>query len=361
MFSTNLNNFMDNSIKKVLVIKLRKIGDVLLSVPTIRAIREHLPDSYIAALVNKGTEEMLSGNPLLDEVISFDRSVKGLPLLQSLSAQAGLIRRLRQKRFDLVVDLTSGDRPALIALLSGAKYRLGHDPRGKGFMGKKCCYTHLVPPSGEEKHVVESNLDVVRLLGMDTTDKSVTISVPPEEQAQVDEWLKEADYPLDGTLIHIHPTSDWLFKCWRDKAVAQLIDYLQLNRKLKVVLTSGPATKEMNKVKSILNFTQSNPLNLAGRTSLKQLAAVSIRSKLFIGVDSAPMHIAAAAGTPVIALFGPSGEHMWGPWGQGHTVISKDWPCRPCGQDGCEGSKRSKCLEEISVDEVKTVLERYLL
>jgi heptosyltransferase-3 len=140
-----------------------------------------------------------------------------------------------------------------------------------------------------------------------------------------------------------------------------LIDYLQLERRLQVVLTGGPAVKEMDKVATILRLTRSRPLNLAGRTSLKQLAAVSIRSKLFIGVDSAPMHIAAAAGTPVIALFGPSGEHMWGPWGQGHTVISKDWPCRPCGRDGCQGSKRSKCLEEIRVEEVKTVVERYLL
>ncbi len=342
--------------KRVLVIKLRKIGDVLLSVPTIRAIREHLPDSYIAALVNKGTEEMLSGNPLLDEVISFDRSVKGLPLLQSLSAQAGLIWRIRNKKFDLVVDLTSGDRPALIALLSGAKYRLGHDPGGQGFLGKKYCYTHLVLPGGEEKHVVESNLDVVRLLDMDTADKSVSIFIPPEDQARVDEWLKGGN----DSPVHIHPTSDWLFKCWRDEAYARLIDYLQLERKLKVVLTSGPTAKELEKVTAILKLARSQPLNLTGRTSLKQLAAVSIRSKLFIGVDSAPMHIAAAVGTPVIALFGPSGEHNWGPWGQGHTVISKDWPCRPCGRDGCQGSKRSKCLEEISLDEVKAVVEEYL-
>lgn len=354
---------MDNNIKKVLVIKLRKIGDVLLSVPTIRAIKENLPGSQISALVNKGTEDMLSGNPLLDEVITFDRSVKDLPLTQALAAQAKLIREIRSKSFDMVVDLTSGDRPALIAFLSRAKYRLGHDPRGKGIAGKKYFYTHLVPFTEDQTHAVEDNLDVVRLIGMDTTDKSVTIAVPPEAQAQVDKWLKEANYPLDGTLIHIHPTSDWLFKCWRDEAVAELIDYLQLERNRKVVITSGPAKKEMEKVSAIIKLTQSQPLNLAGRTSLKQLAAISIRSKLFFGVDSAPMHIAAATGTPVVALFGPSGEHMWGPpWGDKHTVITKDkeFPCRPCGQDGCEGSKRSKCLEEISVAEVKKVVDTYL-
>lgn len=346
---------MDKS--KVLIIKLRKIGDVLLSVPAIRALRENLPPgSYIAALVNKGTEEMLTGNPLLDEVITFDRSVKKLPLMQALKAQSNLIHQIRQKHFDIIVDLTSGDRPTIISAFSGAKYRLGHDPCGKGLFGKKHLYTHLVPPTKTEKHVVESNLDVVRLLGMDTNNKSVTIFIPPEDQAHIDEQLNG----LSASLVHIHPTSDWLFKCWRDEAVAKLIDYLQQERHVRVVITSGPARKELDKVASILKLTKTQPINLAGQISLKQLAAVSHRSKLFIGMDTAPMHIAAATGTPVIALFGPSGEHMWGPWGKGHTVIAKDWECRPCGKDGCQGSKRSKCLEEITFEEVKKVVDRYL-
>ncbi len=347
---------MNDDIKKVLIIKLRKIGDVLLSVPTIKAIREHLPDSHITALVNKGTEEMLTGNPLLNEVLAFDRSVKELAWFPALLAQIDFFRQIRKKNFDLVVDLTSGDRPAIIAKLSGARYRLGHDPRGQGFMGKKYFYTHLAPHTGKQRHAVEDNLEVARLLGIDTADKKVSIFTSLKDQAQVDKWLEGVGKPI----VHVHPTSDWLFKCWRDEAVAELIDYLQEKKQMQVVLTSGPAAKETRKIEAILKLAHTRPLNLTGRTSLKQLAAISKRSKLFFGMDSAPMHIAAAVDTPVVALFGPSGEHMWGPWGKGHTVITKKMDCRPCGKDGCNNSKRSKCLEDITVAEVKTVLDKYL-
>jgi heptosyltransferase-3 len=159
-------------------------------------------------------------------------------------------------------------------------------------------------------------------------------------------------------LIHIHPTSRWLFKCWRDEAMAKVIDALEESGQARAVLTSGRGEKELEKIESILKACRTRPVNLAGRVTLKQLAALSRRSRLFLGVDTAPMHIAAAVGTPVIALFGPSGEFNWGPWGDGHVVIKKDWECRPCGKDGCEGSKRSRCLEEISEEEViKVVLE----
>jgi heptosyltransferase-3 len=134
--------------------------------------------------------------------------------------------------------------------------------------------------------------------------------------------------------------------------MAKVIDGLQETGKIRVVLTSGAEEKELDKIGRIVGLCRTKPANLAGKTNLKELAALSRRCRFFIGVDTAAMHIAAAVGTPVIALFGPSGEFNWGPWGEGHRVIKKDWECRPCGKDGCEGSKRSRCLEEISEEEV---------
>ena len=136
------------------------------------------------------------------------------------------------------------------------------------------------------------------------------------------------------------------------EAMARVIDTLEESGKARAVLTGGGEEKELKKIDNILKACRTRPVNLAGKVTLKQLAALSHRSRLFLGVDTAPMHIAAAVGTPVIALFGPSGEFNWGPWGKGHVVIKKDWDCRPCGKDGCEGSKRSRCLEEISEEEV---------
>ena len=114
--------------------------------------------------------------------------------------------------------------------------------------------------------------------------------------------------------MHVHPTSRWLFKTWNDKSMSEIMDYLQIKKKTRVIVTSSPEKKELDKAKKILKLCKSKPLQLLGKTSLKQLGALSSRAQLFFGVDSAPMHIAAAMNTPVIALFGPSGAFHWGPW-----------------------------------------------
>lgn len=383
-------------IKKILVIKLRHIGDVLLTVPAFRALRENFREAHISALVNSGTEEVLKGNPLIDEILLFERSIKGLAPLKRYLNEAGFLRGLRDKRFDMTVDLTGGDRPALISFASGARYRLGWRPK-KGFAGKKRLYTHLSTPDGK-RHMVLQNLSVLSRFGIQTEDLSVNFFIPEGDRVYVRKVLEEHNPPVpplvkggEGgfrkAVVHIHPTSRWLFKCWKDEFMAEIIKWL-LGRDITTVVTSSPETREMEKAKKILSMVGQNPnlIDLCGKTTITQLGAVSEAAGLFFGVDSAPMHIAAAVGTPVIALFGPSGAFHWGPWDNEsarltahrlqiedpytqrtgvqtfgiHTVIKRDWDCIPCGSDGCGGSKISRCLEEISPDEVRNVMEERL-
>ena len=357
----DLHNLKHN-VKKILLVKHRNIGDVLLTVPTIRVLRDNFPDAYIAMLVNSGTEDVIIGNPLLDEVMVFDQKWKELSFFIKAYTQMAFVMEIRKKGFDLVINMTEGDRGALTALVSGAKYRVGYDPGRRGLLGKKYIFTHLISDTNQRAHIVEQNLDTVRALGITPADedKSVDIYYSDEDKEHIEEILAESGIEGEDVLIHIHPTSRWLFKCWRDEAVAEIIDYLQLQKGFRVVLTSGPDERELKKVEDILSFVKSYPLNLAGKTTIKQLAALTAGSNLFFGVDTAPMHIAAAVGTPVVALFGPSGEFNWGPWGKGHVVIKKDMECRPCGRDGCNGSKKSKCLEIIETAEVKKVIDEQL-
>jgi heptosyltransferase-3 len=320
-------------------------------VPTIRAFREAFPRSYLAALVNAGTEEMLTGNPLLDEVLVFDPRWKDLSLGRRISREGKFVWAVRRRKFDLAVNLTEGDRGTFLCLASGARIKAGmYHPRGRWW--KSRIYDHLVQPPDWKAHTVEQMLEVPRSLGLQPGDKRVEIFYAAEDREAVSRLLEGEGVSPEDPLVHIHPTSRWLFKCWRDEAMAAVIDALQESGRGRAVLTSGGEERELRKVESILKFCRTRPANLAGKLTLKQLAALSRRSRLFLGVDTAPMHIAAAVGTPVIALFGPSGEFNWGPWGKGHVVIKKDWDCRPCGKDGCEGSKRSRCLEEISEEEV---------
>ena len=180
-----------------------------------------------------------------------------------------------------------------------------------------------------------------------------------------------------GQFIHIHPVSRWMFKCINDQTTAKIIDYCELKLKIKVVITAAPIDKEINKVNSILAFCKSNPINLSAKLSLKQIAALNKKSKIFIGVDTAIMHISAANDIPVLSFFGPSGAHHWGPWDNSlmessyknkngmqsmgmHRVISESRNCQPCGKDGCNGTKISDCLMNFDLSFIKKNIQKIL-
>lgn len=380
-----------SGIKKILVIKLRHIGDVLLATPVFRALKETFPDAQISAIVNSGTEEVLKGNPFVNEIIVFDRRVKKLSPIKRYIREIDFLRKIIAKGFDMSVDLTGGDRAAVISFISGAKYRLGWKSK-KGFIGKRHLYTHLSEPDGE-RHMVLQNLNVACQFGIKTEDLSVDFYIQEEDRVFVRKILKENNVNESANIVHIHPTSRWLFKCWKDEYVAEIIGWL-LDEGNTVIVTSSSDKREMEKAKRILSLVGSRftihgsrLLDLCGKTTIKQLGAISKAADLFFGVDSAPMHIAAAVGTPVVALFGPSGAFHWGPWENKqksevrnqksektpyperngvqafgiNTVIQRDWDCIPCGKDGCNGSKISKCLEDIRPEEVIMVLKGKLL
>jgi heptosyltransferase-3 len=360
-------------INRILVIKLRHIGDVLLTVPVFRALRETFPEASLTALVNRGTESVLTENPLIDSFITLDRSVKKLPMPQRHLRELAFLRNIRKEKFDMTVDLTGGDRAAIISLVSGARHRLGWQSK-KGFLGKKLVYTHLTRPDNKQ-HMVLQNLAIVRSCGIDTRDLAVDFHFSSEERGFVHRILAERGIAERAPIVHIHPPSRWLFKCWQDEYMAEVIRRL-LDRRATVFVTSSPDKRELDKTLRILSLVGDSPslIALPGKTTIKQLGAIAAESDLFFGVDSAPMHIAAAVGTPVVALFGPTGVYNWGPWSNdasaaldgenlyprrngvqaagSHIAVQMEWPCVPCGKDGCNGTKMSRCLEDISVDQI---------
>src|SRR5258705_399103 len=147
---------------------------------------------------------------------------------------------------------------------------------------------------------------------------------------------------VSGAFIHVHPASRWRFKCWSTAKNAELIDRLAADGH-QVVITAAPDPEEVAFVDEIRAHSRSTPLNLSGQLSIKELGALTARAKLFIGVDSMPMHLAAAMGVPTLALFGPSSETLWGPWNVERRVVSTTHSCRPCGYDGCGGGKVNEC------------------
>lgn len=362
---------------KILVIKLKYIGDVVLTTPVFKAIKENFPESHVAALVNRGTEFILEKNPYIDQIITYDRNIKKMPFFKKYIEEIKFLKKIQKIGFDTIIDLKGGDRSAIISYFSGAKKRVGI--KSDGFLGKKYLYTEIFETDGQ-KHTVLQHLEVIEKMGIKHGKPEILLNVSEEEK----EWARNLIFHSSNhKLVHIHPTSRLFYKCWKDEYMAEVIKWFVTNN-FRVVLTSSGEARELKKIESILSYTSYFPyelskeyspiINLAGKLTLRQLIAVSSICDMFFGVDTGPMHIAAALGKPTVALFGPSGAFNWGPWdNEAHgipypkrngiqrfgknIVIQKDWDCIPCLKDDCRGKKISDCLFEIKPTEVIEILK----
>ena len=350
-----------DAIHRVLVIKLRHHGDVLLTSPVFSVLKAHVPDAEIDALVYADTAQMLTQHPGISEIHCIDRHWKKIGVFSHLRAEWALLKALRGRRYDLIVHLTDHPRGAWLSRLCRASWSVTRKTGGRGRWWANS-FTHFYrAPINSPRHTVEQNLDALRRVGIypDADERCLTLIPGGDAEARVGFLMQELG--LDGrAFVHIHPASRWFFKCWSVDKMAALIDHLQADGHL-IVLSAAPSKNEMAMIAAITARLNKPALSLAGQLSLKELAALTARARLFIGVDSAPMHIAAAMGTPTVALFGPSGDKEWGPWAVVHRIVASDaHPCRPCGIDGCGGSKVSDCLTTLSVERVYRAVQELL-
>ena len=295
---------------KILIIKFRNIGDVLLSTPLISNLKKNYPDSQIDMALNKGCEEMVTNNPNFENLHIYDRlRIKNLGVASRFIEEIKYTLMIRRLKYDLIINLTEGDRGAQLALFSGAKQKLGF-PLRKGLLSKVKVFDGLGDDSIQH-HTVEKDLQFLNLLNKKTFDKKVEIYWSGQIEIEMDKILTENNIKQ---FVHIHPVSRWMFKCWDDKSMAKVIDHFQQEKHLKVVITGAPEDKELKRIDQILAHCETNPLNLSGKLTLKHLACLSSKARLFFGVDTAPMHMAAATNTPVITIFGASEALKWAPW-----------------------------------------------
>jgi heptosyltransferase III len=347
-------------LRRALVIKLRHHGDVLLASPVLSCLKAAAPQCEIDALVFADTQDMLRGHPDLDILHTIGRDWKKLGPFVQLQREWALLRALRARHYDLVIHLTDHPRGAWLARLLKPRWAVAPQ-RTKGAKWWKNSFSHLYRTvGGGRRHTVETHLDALRRLGIRPAMDKRNLQLVPgaAAEAKVTTLLKE--HGLENqAFIQLHPASRWFFKCWPTELNAQLLQRLSA-RGEKVVLTCAPDERELAMLKTILEEAQITAVNLGGLLSLAELGALTARAKLFVGVDSAPMHIAAAVGTPCVALFGPSGDREWGPWGVHNAVVTSTHSCRPCGQDGCGGGKVSECLYAISVEQVMKSIEQVL-
>ncbi len=346
----------------ILVVKLSDIGDVLTATPALRALRESFPAARLDALVPPNSAPVLAQSPLVDEVIVFDKFQYDRPLdalrLSSLAALVRFARHLRRQRYDCLVILHHLTtrwgtlKYAALALTSGAKVRVGLD-NGRGWF-----LTHRAHDGGfGARHEVEYWLDVVGTIGAVTEDTSLEMTIGEDDQIP----MTNDQCPL----VAIHPGSGGysLARRWSAEGFARVADALAERHNARIVLVGTPA----DGVSQVASLMRSKAVNLEGKTTLGQLAAVLKRCDLFIGADSGVMHLAAAVGTPLVAIFGPSNHRAWGPWPRDgrHIVLRADLPCSPCSYVGYrvgqrEGCQAMTCMKAITPEMVLAAAERLL-
>ncbi len=347
---------------KILVMKFRNIGDVLLVTPLLSNLKRAYPKAKIDVALNKGTEDMITLNPNINDVIIYDREkIKSFKGIKRVWEEIKFGLNIRAKKYDMIINTTKGDRGTQLAFISKAKIKIGYK-NSKNLLLKNIFDYEM--PNQELRHTIETNLDVLRILKLPIQDKKVEIFWNKKDEKTVDKYIENKNF------IHIHPVSRWLFKCIDDTTMAKIIDYCETKLNKKVVLTSAPIKQELDKINSILKICKTKPISLAGKLTLKQTAYLNSKAKFFIGVDTAIMHISAANNIPVLAFFGPSGADHWGPWDNEliesgyktrrgirkmgkHTVIQRNWKCVPCGKDGCNGTKISDCLIGLDMEIIK--------
>jgi heptosyltransferase III len=352
-------------IHRVLVTKLRHHGDVLLTSPVFNTLARALPWAEIDALVYLGTEPMLAGHPAIAQLHTIDRSWKRQGVVTQAGCEWRLLRRLRARRFDLLVHLTEHPRGLHLARLLRPRWSVTRERQTHAALWRRH-FTHFYPlPKNERRHTVECNLDALRRIGIypEAADRRVVLI--PDAQATSRAMALLAKHGLSArSFVHVHPGSRWLFKCWPAASTAALLDRIVADG-FAVALTGAADERERALVAAVLAAispaTRERTFDLTAQLTLPEVAVVTAQARAFVGVDSAPMHIAAAMGTPLVALFGPSSEVVWGPREVAARVIASDaHPCRPCGLDGCGGGKVSDCLTSLPVERVHEGLRSLL-
>ncbi|MCX7635633.1 MAG: lipopolysaccharide heptosyltransferase II [Syntrophales bacterium] len=340
----------------ILIVKLSAIGDVVHTLPSLAALRQHYPTAHITWVIEEDAAELILGHPHLDSALvsrrkTWIKQVKGGRIGEVAGEVKDFWRALRARPYDVAIDFHGLFKSAVITGLSGARRRLGYN----SFQELSYLFYNERIPEVMTKHAVDRYLDFVTYLAGPVDGRDFTIPVTDENRRNVELLLEKEGNRTDGPLVAVNPVALWPTKLWSVEAFAELCGRMVREILCAVVLTGSRSDGPY--LAAIAAASGVPVLNLAGRTSLKDLACLYRRADVVVSTASGPMHIAAAVGTPVVALFGPTDPARTGPYGQNHTVIRRDLECSPCFRKRCE---RNRCLGEITPATVLRAVEEKL-
>lgn len=346
----------------ILIVKTSAIGDVTHTLPALEALRKKYPEAHIAWLVEEAASGLLLEHPAIDRILISRRKswVKGLKrgeVVRVLREFRTLIKELRGTRYDILFDFQGLLKSSLFIMFCRARRKVGFAKGMEHAEGSYLFLNEKIPPVSMEMHAVEREIYLLDAVGVKTARIEYNYPVPAQARKRAEAILRKHGIDPGRPLVAINPMTTWQTKHWASRKFAVVANALR-KRGVQVVFTG--AIEDVKGIdEEILPHTVDAVPNLAGNTDLPTLAALYSLADIAVSTDTGPMHIAAAVGTPVIALFGPTSPARTGPYGDRHQVLSAPIACRPCFKKICPLGTTA-CMAGIEAGEVLEAIDRLL-
>ena len=342
----------------ILIVKLSAIGDVIHTLPALNAIRSHCPDAHITWLVEEAAVPLVEGHEALDRVLVSKRKrwMRGLrtsSFFSTLSEIYRFIKALRDTDYDMILDFQALLKSGVLIAIARGQRKIGF---GKGLEHMEHSYIFLnerIPAVDMEIHALSRGMMLIDALGIPSNTVEYKLPVSSYDHEKVDGLMRTYGMLGAKPIVAINPVAKWETKLWANKKFSQLADILIDRYDAKIVFTGGP--EDGPTIQDIIAAMKGHAVNLAGHTTLKMLAALYQKVDFVVSTDTGPMHMAAAVGIPVVALFGPTAPWRTGPFGTGHQIVRGGPECSPCFKREC---KTIDCMEQISVQQVVDAIHK---
>ncbi|MDY0376658.1 MAG: lipopolysaccharide heptosyltransferase I [Desulfobacterium sp.] len=336
----------------ILIVKMSAIGDVIHTLPALNSLRNHFPEAHITWLVEEAAADLVIGHEALDRVIVSRRK----QLVKQLFSRSFLIgavkilafvQELRDTRYDLIIDFQGLLKSGVMVMLARGRVKAGFDRGMDHAEQSHIFYNRRIPPISMEIHALKRGLMMIEALGIPTKRVEYRLPFSSDDHETMVALLKERGIDPEQRLVCINPQATWATKLWDNRRFAELSDALQERYGIHIVFTGGPGDRDV--IEAIFAMTVRPCVNLAGLTTLKTLAALYRRADLLITTDTGPMHLGAAVGTRVVAIFGSTAPWRTGPYGLNHGIVRSNLVCSPCFKRHCS---HCSCMQGITVESV---------
>ena len=336
----------------ILIVKLSAIGDVVHTLPALNAIRKQYPEAHITWLVEEAAAGIIEGHTALDRVLVSKRKhwIKGLAsksCLDTIKEALCFIKEVRDTRYDAIFDFQALLKSGILICLARGKRKIGFDKGMEHMEQSHVFLSERIPPVDMDNHAILRSMMLLEAIGIPAGEIEYNLPVFEQDYTSADDLLTQHGIKEYKLLVAINPVAQWETKLWSNDKFARLADTLMQHYDVKIVFTGG--LKDRQVIADIIKHMKCEASNLAGETNLKTLAVLYEKANLLVSTDTGPMHIAAAVGTPVVALLGPTSPARTGPFGEKHQIVRAGLECSPCFKRQC---KTTECMKQISVEQV---------